>query len=105
MAFQIISNDDIIPVDAVLTEDDVIQHCLHWIGFTANNQRIGVMNDAFSSFRDISVLSEDDIKGLASDFNTRTVADGRIIFGLKRTKFLKGLAHFIQDFYRISSIP
>lgn len=105
MAFTLILNDDTIPFDAVLTENNVIQQCLYWIGFIVDAQRTAIMNDAFSSFHDISVLSEDDIKGLASDFNSRTVADRRIIFALKQTKFLKGLAHFIQGFYQISNIP
>ena len=105
VGFEIIENNNAVPVDTVLTEDEVVQQCLQWIGFRAENERRIVMNESFDSFRDIQVLSEEDITQLALSFSSRLAADGRILFGLKRTKYLRGLVHFIQDFYRVSDTP
>ena len=41
---------------------------------------------------------------MASDFSSRTVANGRINFGTMRTKRLKALIHWIQDIYRVSCV-
>ena len=100
--FELITNQDSIDKSTVLLEDDFIQQSLYWIGFTSEAQRAHIMTDAFDTIRDIKVLSEEDIKSLAQSFASRNQADGRILFGLKRTKYLKGFAHFIQDFFRIS---
>ena len=104
-AYAIIINADPIPIDMVISDADFIKQALFWIGFELEDERDAIMSDAFTTLRDITVLSEDDIKTLSHSFASRTAADGRLLFGLKRTKYLKGLAHFIQDFYRISKTP
>ena len=43
---------------------------------------------------------------MARDFAGRNATGGnRINFGIRRTKKLIGLAHWVQDFYRVSKIP
>ena len=103
--FALIINADPVPTNTVVTEANFIRQALFWIGFQVEDERNSIMTDAFNSIRDITVLTKDDIKTLSNSFATRTAADGRLLFGLKRTKYLKGLAHFIQDFFRVSKIP
>ena len=76
---------------------------IHWIGFRTNNQRTALVQDAFGTFADIRMLTSADISDLATEFARRSAADGRIIFGLRHTKLLKGFVHWIMDFYRTSS--
>jgi hypothetical protein len=42
---------------------------------------------------------------MSTEFSNRTIAGGRIIFGTNRTKFLKAIAHWVQDFHRVSENP
>ena len=53
----------------------------------------------------LKVLTKKDITAMSSDFASRTQANGRFYFGTLRTKRLKALTHWIQDFYRVSSEP
>ena len=103
--FVLITNEDSVAEDAILSGNDFIQQCLIWIGFNTAAQRNTIMADAFDSIRDVTVLSEDDISSLDRSFASRVVADGRILFGLRRTKYLKGFTHFIQDFARVNELP
>ena len=50
------------------------------------------------------MLSEKDVQAMAEDYHRRPVGD-RITFGIRRTKLLKALTHWIHDFYRISDVP
>ena len=88
-----------------ITEDDSIAQALHWIGFRNDVQRTSLIADAFESYDDIKMLTEKDITTMASDYSSRTVADGRIIFGTRRTKALKAYILWIRDFYRVSGTP
>ena len=52
------------------------------------------------------MFSDKAMNNMAPDFAERTVQSGdRINFGIRRTKKLIGLTHWVQDFYRLSSIP
>ena len=42
---------------------------------------------------------------MAKSFASRTVAGGKFFFGTNRTKWLKALVHWRQDFHRISDTP
>ena len=87
------------------TEEEMLLQILHWIGFRSAVQKNALSQDAFESFDFLKVLTEKDITAMASDFSSRTVANGRINFGTMRTKRLKALIHWIQDFYRVSCVP
>ena len=78
---------------------------LAWIGFRTPIPRQSLIDDAFEDFQAVGSLTEKDISNMASDFGGRTVANGRIIFGTRRTKLLQALTHWVRDFYRVSGVP
>ena len=85
-------------------ETHSIHQILHWIGFT-QPQRVQLFNDSLGSYRDMSSFTEKDISDMAAEYSRRTANDGRINFGIRRTKKLQTLIHFIQDFRRTSRDP
>ena len=89
-----------------INEDDSVQQIIHWIGFVTQIQRTSVFNDSIGSWDDIRMFSEKDMNNMARDFAGRTATGGgRINFGIRRTKKLIALAHWVQDFYRVSNTP
>lgn len=82
-----------------------LRQILHWIGFVTDNQKDNLVNDAFGSYEDLKVLNEKDITTMNSGFSNRTANDGRMHFGTNRTKRIKALIHWVQDFYRVSKVP
>jgi hypothetical protein len=98
-----VEGDDIVQ-DGINEADTIIQS-LYWIGFRSNEQRVNIVEDSLGSFDDIRMLSEKDISAMATEWAGRTVVNGRITFGIRRTKLLKALTHWVKDFFRISSIP
>ena len=50
-------------------------------------------------------MNEKDIKNLSMSFAGRAATSGRIVFGVRRSKKLKSMMHWVQDFYRMSSTP
>lgn len=91
-----------------LSEDDTIGQCLYWIGFRTDAQRLNLVTDSLGTYDDIRMLSEKDISEMATDWSTRPPRGRvavRISFGTRRTKLLKALTHWVQDFYRVSDIP
>ena len=48
------------------------------------------------------MFTEKDISDLSTDFSGRTKSNGKIHSGMKRTKRMKALLHWVQVFYRIS---
>ena len=78
---------------------------LQWINLTNEDQKAALVNDAFGSYEDPKVLNEKDITAISSDFSNRTANNGRMYFGTNRTKRIKALIHWVQDFYRVSKVP
>ena len=78
---------------------------LQAIGFTAEGERANLMEAGLAQFEDFRYLAEKDISAMASEFSKRTVAQGRIVFGLGRTKKLTGVMHWVQDCYRAGDVP
>ena len=76
-----------------------------WIGFMNPVQLIEVTGNLGDDLIDVANLTEKDISDLAEGFAKRSQADGRIIFGLQRTKRLKALIHWVQDFQRCNAVP
>jgi hypothetical protein len=81
-----------------------MDQALEWIGFTNDIQRIAISENV-ADFADMADLKGKDISDLAESFAKRSVADGRIHFGLARTKRFKGMIHWVQDFGRVSEVP
>ena len=90
---------------AGITETDIIRQSLAWMGFNTDAQRSRILDEAFGSFEDIRSTDESDIDAMVKDLTARAQANGRILVGIRRTKLLKGFAHWIQDFNRISGTP
>ena len=92
-------------VEDEITEENSLRQVLHWIGFRTAAQKQALVNDCFTSWIDLRMLSEKDASTMEKSFSSRTNADGRLIFGTTRTKYIKAVIHWIQDFYRVSDVP
>ena len=90
---------------ANIDEANTIVQSLAWIGFNTDAQRQRLIDEAFGSFDDIRTTDEDDVDAMVKDLTSRSAQQGRIIVGIRRTKLLKGFAHWVQDFFRVSSTP
>ena len=78
---------------------------LQWIGFDNAAKRERIQVEGFGTFDNLTSMKEKDIKDLAESYGRRTVGDGRFIFGIRHTKYLIGLVHWVQDFARINGTP
>ena len=92
-------------IAAGITERNTMIQILWWIGFRVNAQTTLIYDDGVDGWENILMLSKDDIDAMAKTFSSRTVQNGRIIFGTNRTKWLKAILHWVQDFYRVSDTP
>jgi hypothetical protein len=90
---------------AAAVEAAEIDTILLYCGFLIPQQRLDISTDGFVGYSDMNILSEKDIGDLAKAFADRTVANGRITFGLRRQNLLKSTIHWVQDFRRISRTP
>ena len=90
---------------AGITENDTMIQILWWIGFRVNAQTTLIYDDGVDGWENILMLSKDDIDAMAKTFANRTAQKSRIIFGTNRTKWLKAIIHWVQDFYRVSDTP
>ena len=90
---------------AAVSEIDQLREILDWIGFSQNADRTSIIQGAFEEYTDIQSLNEKDITELSDSFSRRTATNGRIDFGIRRTKRLKFMMHWVQDFYRVSTTP
>ena len=98
----VLGNIDIAPG---ISDDDSLIQILHWIGFRTAAQQAAIVDDCFDSFDSLRMLSDKDVRQMSTEFSNRTIAGGRIIFGTNRTKFLKAVAHWVQDFHRVAENP
>ena len=78
----------------VLTAYDTV---LEWIGFTIPAQRAAILAD-ITELEDYADLKENHMQSLADGFDRHTVADGRLIVGVSRTKRLTELIPWVSDF-------
>ena len=89
----------------VVPEIDQLNQCLEWIRFPVENERLSIMQDAFTTYADIQEMKEKDVTELSASFSRRTNANGRIAFGIRRTKKLMHLLHWVHDATRCSYSP
>ena len=82
-----------------------VAHVLQVIGFNLPVDRDNIMEAGIAVFEDFRYLVEKDIRDMADEFGKRTVAGGKIVFGLGRVKKLVGVMHWVQDCFRASDIP
>ena len=102
-AYQFLLGNDIVE-DGINEEDSLLQ-LLHWIGFRIAAQRELLIADSFTSWEDLRMLTEKDAETMATSFASRTAANGRMIFGTNRTKYIKATIYWVHDFYRVSDSP
>jgi hypothetical protein len=74
------------PMDVALT----------YIGFDIPAVRARLRAEGLTTFSDLKSLKEKDIRDIAESFSKRTVNDGRYLFGIRRTRLLIGLIHWVQ---------
>ncbi len=91
--------------EASFNEEEELDTILGYCGFADQGERTSIASDGFESYDDIKALAIKDIGSLAKGFAERSVVNGRIIFGLKRTNLLKATVNWVQDFGRISREP
>jgi hypothetical protein len=82
-----------------------IDLALQWIGFDNVATRDRLRDEGFSTFDDLKSMKEKDIWDLAESYGRRTQGDGRFIFGIRRTRYLLGMIHWVQDFGRVGETP
>ena len=63
-----------------------VAHVLLAIGFDVAAERTNIMAAGISEFEDFRYLVEKDIRDMADEFGKHSVANGKIVFGLGRTK-------------------
>ncbi len=88
-------------VQAAVEETNMMLILEH-VGFANLADREAIRDDALRSYDDALTLTEKDVSNLLKDFKDRTLAQGRIQFGLRRTNDLKMTICWAQDFRRIS---
>ena len=64
------------------TVREPIDEALEWIGFNTKAGREAIIEEGFESFEELAGNTSKDIESLAYSFSKRTIADGRITFGL-----------------------
>lgn len=82
-----------------------VDFLLDAIGFHNPAERLRLMEAGMADYEDFRHLVEKDIREMAEEFSKRTAANGRMTFGLGRTKKLTGLMHWIQDCFRTDDVP
>ena len=76
----------------------IVSQCLDWIGFGIPNKQASISTEAgFNSLNDLNNIEEKDIRDMADSFQKQTIAN-RINFGMRRTKWLIAMMHWVQDF-------
>ena len=71
-----------------------IDKILGYSGFDESAQQTIIAADGFASYDDILTIGDSDIVNLAKGFFDRTVAAGKISFGLCQTNILKATIHW-----------
>ena len=83
---------------------EAVSQILEWIGFDDEDEREAILDEGFEDWDDIYNLQNSDIESLQKGF-ARREGNNRILFGLKRTKRLKHMVLWVQDFYRCDENP
>ena len=83
-------------------EIDQLRSILNWIGFTSAPEHISITTNAFTMYDNLLSLKEKDITELSEAFSSRTTTNRKINFDVRRTKKMKWLVHWAQNFLRIS---
>ena len=86
-----------------IPEEDQILTILEWIGFPNGMNRANICDESFKEYNDMMNLTNKDINVLVQGFSSRGTRP--IVFGMRRTKKLKNVVNWVQDFERTSERP
>jgi hypothetical protein len=98
-------DDDNGSVASVVNAADEMDLALGYIGFDSIIVGDRLCNEGLQDFSDLKSLKEKDIRDIAESFTKRTIGDGRFLFGIRRTRLLIGMIHWVQDFARVGETP
>ena len=83
-----------------------VHQCLEWIAFGDVQHRNAIIDEGgFDRLMDFYDINETDIRDIAESFSKRSPAANRIIFGMRRIKWLISMMHWTQDHQRCSEDP
>lgn len=88
-----------------LVEEEQVKQILYWIGFTDDDKREAIREDALINYQDLGCIPEKEINTLRDSFQNKMSSDGKMTFGSRRTRYLKAASHWARDFARISKEP
>jgi hypothetical protein len=80
-------------MEAPLTQ---FQQVLAWIGFD-NQAHRDSLEQELGSLSSMGELTHKDIRDLRSSYASRTAAEGRMYFGMNRTKRLQALTDWVKE--------
>ena len=75
-----------------------------WYSRDRSNHQ-GVFYQSYPSLSVIIIFKEKEISDLSTDFGGRTQNNGKINFGMLRSKIMKELLHWVQYYYCTSVNP
>jgi hypothetical protein len=75
----------------------------NFVGFDDINERRTVITNTFRTLDQLKQVEEKDIRSMIEELAKRTVANGRVIFGMARTQLMIGLMHWVQDCIRCNN--
>ena len=82
----------------VITKDFQIKQYLHWIGFGTDSMKYNIYDGSISLFRYLFTMNFDDVDTMAKYCFNWMLILGKLNFGIRRIKKLKGLLHWSKDF-------
>ena len=83
-----------------------VHQCLEWIGFGHVQHCNAIIDEGgFDRWTDSYNINETDIRDMVESFSKRSPAANRIIFGMRRIKWLISMMHWAQDHQRCSEDP
>ena len=92
------TNNNIDNMAGIVDPYIIVDQCLELIGFGIPNQRASISTEAgFNSLNDLNDIEEKDFHDMADSFQKWTIAN-RINFGMRCTKWLIAMMHWVQDF-------
>ena len=82
-----------------------MKQVLFWIGFQLSSSQQALIEHTFGSFNDVKILTEKDMRTIASNLSSHNQYNGRMSFGNRRIKYKRAFNHWVQDFYCTSGLP
>ena len=91
-------------VPAVAGPLNDLAQALEWIGFNVPAERDAIHNE-FGGIEALLEVTHKEIRDLRDSYEKRRVLDGRILFGMQRTKLLLAMADWVKDRQRVNEAP